>query len=403
LEISMPTRFCAADDPESFVACHRLLTALLPPHRLRALLTFVGNDPAAVLGINALELQRNPALALTEKQALRLAEAASASLPARLTDDSAAKGIAVLSAGDPLYPANLMPHTDAPPLLVVRGALTAEDARSIAIVGSRRATMYGRAQADRFSRAFVERGLTVVSGGAAGIDTAAHRGALDAGGRTVAILGCGVDVVYPAENRSLFEEIVARGGALISEFPVGTKPEPWRFPARNRIIAGMTQATVLIETPQDSGAMITARDAADYGREVWAVPGPVEGGRSRGCHRLIQDGAGLADSPADVLRAIGIETDADDTDRPPPRPRSRVLSAAPLRAAPKIETLFEELPDLSTSEASLLTAFDTEARHIDEAARRVNLSASEAAVALTLLEMKGLLRRHPGNLYVRVR
>jgi len=246
----------------------------------------------------------------------------------------------------------------------------------------------------------------VVSGGAAGVDTAAHRGALDAGGRTLAILGCGVDISYPAENRALFAQIVERGGAVLSEFPLGTTPEPWRFPARNRIIAGMTRAIVVIESPSDSGALITARHALDYGREVWAVPGPVDSGRSRGCHQLIQDGAGLADTPNDVLAALGLPIE-------PGRPQPKVGAAEPGSLAPA-ETRRETGPEpslavpptvaanLTPDEERLLAQFDLSPRHLDDASAGAGLSAAQATVAATLLEMKALVRRHPGNLFVRV-
>jgi DNA processing protein len=350
---------------------------------------------------------RRPPIGLTEKQAVRVAEAIAAALPPRLLTQAVSLGVSVITHSDAAYPANLLPFADAPPLLFVRGALLPDDTFSIAIVGSRRALLYGRNQAAQFARAFAERRLVVVSGGAAGVDTAAHRGALDAGGRTLAVLGCGVDISYPAENRSLFAQIVERGGAVLSEFPLGTTPEPWRFPARNRIIAGMTRATVVIESPSDSGALITARQALDYGREVWAVPGPVDSGRSRGCHQLIQDGAGLADTPNDVLAALGLPTE-------PGRPQSRAGAAEPESQAAPAWMGRETVPEpslavpptvaanLTSDEERLLSQFDLSPRHLDDASAGAGLSAPQATVAATLLEMKALVRRHPGNLFVRV-
>ena len=403
----MTTRFYADKETESFVACQRLLSALLPPHRLRALLAAADGSPTAALQIPREQVATSE-IGMTEKQWERLREAATSPVAPDFLERAAGLGAWVIQVGDASYSSNLAPLMDAPPLLFVRGALCPEDAFSVAIVGSRRATIYGRGQADSFARAFAERGLTLISGGASGIDTAAHRGAMGAGGRTITVLGCGVDVTYPAENRALFAEIIENGGALISEFPLGTKPEPWRFPARNRIIAGMSRATVLIETPQDSGAMITARDAAEYGREVWAVPGPIEGGRSRGCHRLIQDGAGLADSPADVLRALGLAVE-EDLKLPSPTRRISSTRAVPVLRVPEVvgasaaASLFEEPDGLTDTESRLIVAFGSEPRHADEAGRQAGLGASEVAVALTLLEMKGLLRREPGNLFVRRR
>jgi DNA processing protein len=351
-----------------------------------------------VLSIPAAALRRPP-IALTEKQSSRVAEAAAAPIALRLLDQAVALGVSIVTQGDPDYPANLLPFADAPPLLFVRGALLPDDTFSVAIVGSRRAMLYGRNQATQFARVFAGRRLVVVSGGAAGIDTAAHRGALDAGGRTIVVLGCGVDITYPAENRSLFAQIVERGGAVVSEFPLGTTPEPWRFPARNRIIAGMTRATVVVESPPDSGAMITARNALDYGREVFAVPGPVDSGRSRGCHRLIQDGAGLADTPDDVLAALGLpiepsaprtKMDVDNATRAP--------AGSPTTASPPSKAGLNLTPD----EERLLTQLDLTPRHLDEASTAADLSASQATVAATMLEMKGLVRRQPGNLFARV-
>lgn len=377
-----------AEAESEFWAYHRLAVAALPPHRLRALLEFCP-APAEALRLTQTDL-RGPAIALTEKQSARLRDAARVPIPSRLQESAEALGVSVVTYRDATYPANLLPLDDAPLFLFVRGALRADDRFSVAIVGSRRATMYGRAQAERFARALAARGLAVVSGGAAGIDTAAHRGTLAVGGRTLAVLGCGVDVSYPAENRKLFAEIVEKGGAVLSEFPLDTPPEPWRFPTRNRIIAGITRTTLLVETPKDSGALITARDAAAYGRDVWVVPGPVDTGRSKGGHLLIQDGAALADMPEDILSALGIAVEA-------PAPRAA--------AAPETDTAPVGPPPLpaglSPDETRLLGTLDLTPRHLDDAAAAGGLVAAQAAVALTLLEMKGLVRRLPGNLYVR--
>lgn len=409
----MNTRFAATtpsggsgDTSQEFVAAQRLAAALLPSRRLRALLEAAGGSPLASLALPRTTLCAAP-IELTEKQAARVAEAATAPLPPRLLERAEKLGAWIITYQDPAYPANLLPFDDAPPLLFVRGRLRPDDRFAVAIVGSRRATIYGRTLAEKFAKSFAERGLAVVSGGAAGIDTAAHRGALLAGGTTIAILGCGVDVTYPSENRGLFEEIASGGGAVLSEFPMGTTPEPWRFPTRNRIIAGMARATVLIETPEGSGALITARNAAEYGREVWAVPGPIEGGRSRGCHRLIQDGANLADSPEDVLQALGIAIDTPA--EPAPRPKSFTTPSLPLESevAPVVTPVpAPQVPrpaptDLPPDEQRLLEVFDLTPRHLDTASAQAGLSASQATVAATLLEMKGLIKRHPGNLFAR--
>jgi DNA processing protein len=399
------TIFTARGEAAAFIACNRLAGAILPPARLRALLDATGGSPVDILTLTAADLVRL-GIGLTEKQAQRLYEAASAPVSPRLLDQAQTLGASVVTFRDPAYPANMDPLSDAPPLLFVRGALQPDDRFSVAVVGSRRASSYGRSQASRFAQAFVERGLCVVSGGAAGIDTFAHQGALAGHGRTIAVLGCGVDINYPAENRPLFDRIVEQGGALVSEFPLGTRPEPWRFPTRNRIIAGMAKATVVIETPDDSGALITARNAAEYGRDVWVVPGPVDSGRSRGGHKLVQDGAGLADSPADVLFGLGIAP----ADTPPPvqapRPKDAVQTALSVDDAPPPAPASASAAPLPTGltpdEAALLARLDLTPQHLDEASERAGLTAPQATVAATLLEMKSLIRRMPGNLFVRV-
>ena len=208
-------------ESETFLACHRLAEAALPPERLRALLEAAGGDPCHALSLRT---------GLTPRQVERLERAATAPLPTKALATAAELGVWACPLGSAPYPDVLRHFEDSPPILFVRGTLP--PSQGLAIVGSRRSTSYGKGQATHFATAFVEAGFTVVSGGAAGIDTAAHAGALQAGGTTVAVVACGLDYVYPAENRGLFEKIVAQGGAIVSEFSVGTRPEPWRFPAR---------------------------------------------------------------------------------------------------------------------------------------------------------------------------
>ena len=380
-----------------FWACIRLALAELPPPRLRTLLA------AAASPVEVLEMPGSvlcaPPHGLTAKQQERLSKARDLVLPPKMVEQAHALGVSVVPFGDADFPANLLPFSDAPALLFVRGRLLPDDKFSVALVGSRRATHYGHKQAERFARAFAERGLVVVSGGAAGVDTAAHKGALWAGGRTIAVVASGLDIAYPSENRRLFEEIVEKGGAVVSEFALGTTPEPWRFPARNRIIAGMTRCTVLVETPGASGALITARDAAQYGRDVWVVPGPVDTGRSRGGHQLIQDGASLADGPDDVLASLGLPVGDEyaPAAAPPPVAEPEKASGVAAPEPPPAAVTAGLTPD----EARLLQHIDLTPRHLDEAAGSAGLAASQATVAATLLEMKGLIRRLPGSLYAR--
>ena len=221
---------------------------------------------------------------------------------ARILDSMGAEVVG-LDEGD-RYPRLLSKIPDPPICLFVKGELRPEEP-CVAIVGTRRASNYGRLVAERIARQLASQGICVVSGLARGIDTAAHRGALEAEGRTIAVLGTGLDVAYPPENRDLQGEI-AKKGALLTELPPGTMPHPWNFPMRNRIISGLSYGVVVIEAPEDSGALITAATAAEQGREVFAVPGDVMSGRSKGCHRLIKEGAKLAEDASDVVEELSL-------------------------------------------------------------------------------------------------
>lgn len=284
------------------------LTPGLGPVRVQRLLDRFG-DPSTVLGASSAELQSvkgvGPGVARTILDAGRGSDSH--------VDEALEKidnvGARVLIRGDGVYPPLLEAIPSAPTLIIVRGALEPEgsDRYPVAIVGSRRCTAYGLEQSERFAGALARDGLTVVSGGARGIDSAAHRGALNAGGRTIVVLGCGVDIAYPPENERLFERIVSEGrGALISELPMGTPPNAENFPARNRIISGLSLGVLVIEAGLRSGALITARQAVeDQGREVLAVPGRVDSESSRGSLELLKNNeAALASEPADVIRAL---------------------------------------------------------------------------------------------------
>lgn len=288
------------------------------------------------------------------------------------------KGFGVVPLASPDYPACLKEIYDPPVVLYVNGTLLESDKHSIAIVGSRRATVYGKSVAERIATDLASRGLTVVSGGARGIDTAAHKGALSAGGRTVAFLGCGIDVCYPAENKKLYEAM-AESGAVVSEFPLGSNPEPWRFPPRNRLISGMSLGVLVCQSPEASGALITAGYAAEQGKDTYAVPGNVDDERNRGCHRLIQDGAKLVQDATDILHELGLDGDAQE-------PRQMGLP---------IEALNEQERDI----ASLLSL---EPMHLDEIIEKTGMTPPMVSGTLTILEMKNVVRRVPGNAYVRV-
>jgi len=298
-------------------------------------------------------------------------------------DISIKHNIHILTPGSPAYPTSLLTTPDPPPALWVRGEPRATDQLSIAIVGSRAATPYGLEVASALAAGLAAQAVAIVSGLAVGIDTAAHRAALEAGGRTIAFLGCGLDAPYPACNRRLMEEIVGRG-AVFSEYPVGTRPERWHFPQRNRLIAGFALGTVVVEASDQSGAFHTASAALDLGREVWAVPGRVTSRTSLGTNSLLRDhAAGLARHAKDVL---------DDLPWPW---RGLVAGKAEQQAALPVA-------GLPADEAELLGRIGAdEPVHIDRLARETRLPVGALLDALVRLEVRRLIRACPGGHYLR--
>jgi len=285
-----------------------------------------------------------------------------------------------LEPGAPGYP-QLLRAVPSPPALWVRGALAAEDALAVAIVGSRRATPYGLATAERIAAELAARGVTIVSGLARGIDTAAHRGALEAGGRTLAVLGCGIDIVYPPENRALVRAIEARG-ALLSQFAPGTPALPGHFPARNRTLAGLALGVLVVEAAERSGALITAGFAGDLGREVFAIPGRITSDSSAGTNRLIQDGAKLVSCWQDIVSELS---------EPWRRAvRSTVIDDA-ASTAPEVESVEGRMLRLLTPD---------EPRHIEELIARGGFDPASAATALVVLELQGWVRQLAGQRWV---
>lgn len=273
-----------------------------------------------------------------------------------------------VSQRDPEYSRLLMEIPDPPEVLFVAG-LPLEPAPHVAIVGSRKPTRYGLEVAETLARELANAGLVIVSGMARGIDAAAHKGALAAGGATVAVLGCSIEICYPPANRALYRQIAERG-TLVSEFPTGTIPFPSNFPKRNRVIAGLSLGVVVIEGREDGGAMITARLAGEAGREVFAVPGPVHSDVSRGPHALIREGARLVTSAADVLQELGFDSPA--------------LS-------------YPHQPSLLPDEVAVMTTLGAEPILLDLIASRSRLPASSAAAVLARLELKELVTRYPGG------
>lgn len=342
------------------------------PARLRALLEYFGSIE---------EAWQAPADALREVGLDR--RSLSNLLQARAELDLAGElartqqaGIHVLTWEDPRYPERLLAISDAPPVLYVRGELCAADDWAVAIVGTRQATMYGKEAARRLAGELAGAGVTVVSGLARGVDAVAHSAALEAGGRTIAVLGSGVDIIYPWDNHKLAAEIVQHG-ALISEYSLGTQPEAMNFPPRNRIISGLSRGVVVVEAGERSGALITAEFAAEQGRDVMAVPGSIFQRCSQGTNRLIREGARPVLSTADVLEELDL---------------GAVVQQAEVR----------QLLPADGTEALLLDQLGPEPVHVDEIGRASRLPIATVSATLALMELKGLVRHVGGMNYVRI-
>lgn len=299
-------------------------------------------------------------------------------------------GIWLVHLQDDRYPTLLRSIPDAPAVLYVRGTLETRDNLSIAIVGSRRCSTYGSEQASRLAHILTTAGFTIVSGMARGIDTAAHHGALSADGRTIAVQGCGLAKVFPPENDKL-AQFISKSGALISELPLNYEPLAENFPPRNRIIAGLSLGTIVIEAAPRSGALITASVALEYNRQVMAVPGKIDSPLSKGPHQLIKQGACLIESVGDIMEALGYigEQLRDHTIAAEDAARQRIRSAVP-----PTSTLI-----LSTDEKRILNSLDTEPTHLDDIITTLQLPAGTAHSALVCLQLKGLVKNLPGNFF----
>jgi DNA processing protein len=291
-------------------------------------------------------------------------------------------GCQIVTWQDGDYPPLLKQIYDPPILLYVKGALSPRDKNSVAIVGSRQTTHYGINVARKLAYQLGYVGVTVVSGGARGIDTAAHQGALNAKGRTIAVLGTGINIVFPAENATLFEKI-CENGAIVTQFPFNRPADKQSFPIRNRIVAGMTLGTVVVEANLTSGALITANFANEAGRQVFAVPGSIDSPRSKGCHSLIKNGAKLCEGAEDILSEFEYLFPASN--RPPGAAETGVLPAL----------------ELSESEQLVYRLLSHEEISIDDVIQSSGLPVSAVSVALLSLEMKRLVRQLPGRRYVK--
>jgi DNA processing protein len=289
----------------------------------------------------------------------------------------ARQGLTFLTWEDDEYPALLREIYAPPPVIYVRGELRPEDEWAVAMVGTRRSTAYGRQAARLLSHDLSRNGVTVVSGLARGIDAESHRAALDAGGRTIAVLACGLDLIYPPEHRKLAHDI-AENGALISDYPLGTRPEARNFPPRNRIISGLSLGTVVVEAGRKSGALITADFAVEQGREVLAVPGNIVSRTSEGCNRLIQNGAKMVLNVDDILEELNL---------------TMIEQHVEVRAAvPTDET-----------EAQLLELVSDAPTHIDEICQQVELPIQKVSSTLAMMELKGMVRQVGGMNYILAR
>ena len=310
-------------------------------------------------------------------------------------------GIRIVTFLDENYPRHLLNVYNLPALLYVAGHLQSDDI-SIAIVGSRHAGTYGKYTTDRISRELALRGATIVSGMARGIDSCAHRGALAAKGRTIAVLGSGLDVIYPPENKKLFEAIVEQG-AVISEYPPGTQPLPFHFPARNRIISGMSYGVLVVEAGEKSGSLITAKLAMEQGREVFAIPGPIDSASSRGTNSLIKQGAKLIDSVDDILEEILPQLER--TVREPVSPGRKANQTGSEQTFPQKNgiperaVLEKDVETLLPTDRKILKVIADGKTHADDIIAGTGLPVADVLSALITLELKEMIAQHPGKFF----
>ncbi len=281
-------------------------------------------------------------------------------------------GVRTVRYQDPEFPQNLKELAYCPPVLFARGEVREEDRLAIAVVGTRRLSPYGRQISEKLAQELAQHGVTVVSGLARGVDTWAHRGALKAGGRTLAVLGCGVDVYYPPENRKLYDEI-SEHGAVLSEFSLGMEPLAMNFPKRNRIVSGLARGIVAVEAGERSGVLNTAAWAADQGRDVFAVPGRIGDRNSVGTNRLLHDGARIVTSVEDILQELGVALHLEERARIP----------------------------VAEDEKPVLDFLSGDPLHVDEICQGLGMPVSKLLSVLMQLEVKGLVRQLPGKLFVK--
>jgi len=359
------------------------------PVNFRRLVETLGSIEA-VLGASVRQLTKVDGIG--EKTAERIVRSRGRFDAAKELDLAAKHGVWLMCLDDPRYPAALRQIYDPPPVLYVKGTVQRQDGLAVAVVGSRRCSQYGMEQANRFAHFLASTGFTVVSGGARGIDSAAHRGALSAKGRTIVVQGCGLAHIFPPENKPLFEQI-AENGAIISELPLTYEPLSENFPGRNRIIAGLAMGTLVVEAGLSSGALITAQASLDNNREVMAVPGLIDNPSCAGSHKLIKQGARLIDSIEELMDALGcIGQDL----------KGHAVQTAEIAERKAQKTLFDvsEL-NLSDPERQVYACFDGRPLHLEELIARTDLPAGTIYAATVSLQLKGLVKQLAGNTFVR--
>lgn len=361
-----------ADDLKYWVGFSRVHG--IGPVRLRALLDHFSGDVRAAWQVSTATLRALGCDQRTVEALLGVRERINLDAEMQRAADL---GVQVVTWESPMYPSLLKAILNPPPVLYVRGDLLPQDAWALGVVGTRQASVYGREATRALVQGLATGGVTIVSGLAYGVDTVAHRAALDAGGRTIAVLGSGVDIIYPADNRGLAADIM-RQGALVSEYPLGTRPEARNFPPRNRIISGLSLGVLVVEGSTRSGAMITAAYAVEQGREVFAVPGSIMSRNSGGPSLLIQQGAKLVTSIGDILEELNL---------------GMAVEQMEVRQA---------MPDDPT-EAQLMQFLSSEPIHVDDLGRAAGLPINEVTSALTLMELKGAVRQVGGMNYVLAR
>ncbi|HSP42900.1 MAG TPA: DNA-processing protein DprA [Luteolibacter sp.] len=360
---------------ESLVALNAL--PKIGPVRVRRLLEAFG-DAASLLGAPIDRLRRVDGVG--EETAKILHKWEDHADPVAEIEEAARRGIAIVTQDDEAYPAPLRDAYDPPLLLYVWGTLDARDRHAIGVVGTRRATHYGSQATKKFSYQLAQSGFTIISGLARGIDTAAHEASVAAKGRTIAVVGSGLAKLYPPENLPLAEKIADGNGAVVSEFPLHTAPDKQTFPMRNRIVAAWSRALLVIECPAWSGSLITANLASEYGKPVFAVPGPIDKPTSAGCNQLIREGATLVADPGHIL---------DDLGELPFARKSSIPAETP------------DLPELPEDEAAVFALLDGDESPVDRIIERSGLPAHVVTATLMKLEMRRLVRAFPGFRYAR--